>query len=55
MAYSTVEGCGPEMEVTRVPCLSDNYAWLLHEPKSKLTAIVDPSEFKPVDKALRQK
>lgn len=55
MSATTVESCGPEMEVTRIPCLSDNYVWLLHEPKSKRTAVVDPSEFAPVVDALSQK
>lgn len=40
------------MEVVRVPCLSDNYVWLLHEEKSSLTAVVDPAEVKPVVEAL---
>eukprot|EP00803_Ostreobium_quekettii_P009110 evm.model.scf_993.2 EVM.evm.TU.scf_993.2 scf_993:10236-15555(-) len=42
------------LEVHRVPCLVDNYAWLLHEPKAGLTAIVDPSEVQPVVEALRK-
>ncbi|GIL71424.1 hypothetical protein Vretimale_2710 [Volvox reticuliferus] len=39
--------CGA-MEVIRVPCLSDNYVWLLHEPSSARTAVVDPAELHPV-------
>lgn len=27
-------------QIERVPCLSDNYAWLLHEPSAGLTAVV---------------
>eukprot|EP00882_Tetradesmus_deserticola_P001942 GHRQ01002081.1.p1 GENE.GHRQ01002081.1~~GHRQ01002081.1.p1 ORF type:complete len:357 (+),score=115.04 GHRQ01002081.1:57-1127(+) len=43
------------MEVVRVPALSDNYVWLLHEPKSGLTAVVDPSEAPPVTAALKER
>lgn len=52
---------GPELvasdvlEIHRVPCLADNYAWLLHEPKAGLTAIVDPSEVQPVVNVLKEK
>lgn len=40
------------LQIERVPCLSDNYAWLLHEPTSQCTAVVDPSEAGPVRAAL---
>ena len=36
------------MEITLVPLLTDNYGYLLHDPSSKETAIVDPSEAAPV-------
>jgi hydroxyacylglutathione hydrolase len=36
------------MEIALVPLLTDNYAYLLHDSKSKDTAIVDPSEAAPV-------
>ncbi len=35
-----------------VPCLKDNYAYLVHDAAAGLTAIVDPSEPDPVDAAL---
>src|ERR1700749_567508 len=38
-----------------VPCLKDNYAYLVHDADSGLTAIVDPSEPDPVDAALARK
>jgi hydroxyacylglutathione hydrolase len=40
------------LEIKLVPCLKDNYAYLVHDPDAKLTAIVDPSEPEPVRKAL---
>lgn len=42
-------------EIERVPCLSDNYVWLLHQPSTGLTAAVDPSEAGPVSSALQRK
>lgn len=41
------------LEIERVPCLNDNYSWLLHEPTTKATAVVDPAEVAPVVEALR--
>lgn len=38
-----------------VPCLSDNYAYLIHDPRDGLCAVVDPSEPKPVKRALSAK
>ena len=37
-----------------VPCLKDNYAYLVHEPATKSVAVVDPSETAPVVAALKQ-
>jgi len=36
------------MEIVRIPALSDNYIWLVHEPGSGETAVVDPAEAAPV-------
>lgn len=38
--------------VEPVPCLQDNYAYLVHEPADGVTAVVDPSEAAPVSAAL---
>ncbi len=40
------------LEIELVPCLKDNYAYLVHDPDAGLTAVVDPSEPDPVRKAL---
>ena len=40
------------LSVELVPCLTDNYAYLLRDSHSDLCAIVDPSEPGPVKKAL---
>jgi hydroxyacylglutathione hydrolase len=40
------------LNIHLVPCLSDNYAYLVHEPATNSVAIVDPSEAAPVFAAL---
>jgi hydroxyacylglutathione hydrolase len=36
------------IEIARIPVLSDNYVWLVHEPESGETAAVDPAVAEPV-------
>ena len=36
------------LEVVRIPVLSDNYVWLVHEPVSRATMVVDPAVADPV-------
>jgi hydroxyacylglutathione hydrolase len=36
------------LEVVRIPVLSDNYIWLVHEPASGATMVVDPAVAEPV-------
>jgi hydroxyacylglutathione hydrolase len=40
------------LAIEPVPCLSDNYAYLIHDSASGLCAVVDPSEPGPVKNAL---
>jgi hydroxyacylglutathione hydrolase len=40
------------LEIAPIPCLSDNYAWLLHDTVTKTTAVVDPGEAEPIGRAL---
>lgn len=40
------------LDVTLVPCLSDNYAYLVEDREAGLCAVVDPSEAEPVVAAL---
>jgi hydroxyacylglutathione hydrolase len=42
------------MQVTIVPCLTDNYAYVLLAPGSKRAVVVDPGESEPVERALRE-
>ncbi|KAK3262198.1 Glyoxalase 2-5 [Cymbomonas tetramitiformis] len=52
---STATDVTASFQIELVPCLSDNYAYLLHEPRAGLTAIVDPSEAGPVLETLKQR
>jgi len=36
------------MEIVRIPVLNDNYVWLVHEPESGETMVVDPAVAAPV-------
>ena len=42
------------MNIELIPCLSDNYSYLIYEKTSKLVAIVDPSEFKTCDNIIKK-
>ncbi|MEM7317488.1 MAG: hydroxyacylglutathione hydrolase [Pseudomonadota bacterium] len=41
------------LEILTVPCLSDNYAFLLHAPQSGLTVLVDAPEAAPIEQVLK--
>ncbi len=41
-----------KFEIQPVPCLRDNYAWLAFDRDEGVCAVVDPSEAKPVMRAL---
>jgi hydroxyacylglutathione hydrolase len=43
-----------QMKIELVPCLKDNYAYLIHDPDANTTGIVDPSEAEPVLSALKR-
>ena len=40
-------------EVIVIPCLSDNYTYLVRCHRSEMTAIIDPGEAAPVIKELQ--
>jgi hydroxyacylglutathione hydrolase len=42
-------------EVTPIPCLKDNYAYLLRCPSTGQTGVVDPSAAQPILKVLRDR
>ncbi|PSB16267.1 hydroxyacylglutathione hydrolase [filamentous cyanobacterium CCP2] len=42
------------MQIHRLPALSDNYIFLLHDPDRRIAAVVDPAEAAPVLQCLQQ-
>ena len=42
------------MNIEIIPCLDDNYSYLLHDEVSNTIAIIDPSEFTPCDKIINK-
>lgn len=40
------------LQVVRVPCLRDNYGWILRCPETGVTALVDTPEVEPLEAAL---
>ena len=43
------------MQVTPIPCLTDNYAYIINDSNSKIVGVIDPSEAKPVIAFLKKK
>ena len=43
------------MEIEIIPCLNDNYSYLIKDDQTNTVAIIDPSEFDPCDKKINQK
>ncbi|KJZ21173.1 hydroxyacylglutathione hydrolase [Loktanella sp. S4079] len=47
-----MENTSSTLELVTVPCLSDNYAFLVHNPETKETALIDAPESAPIQAAL---
>jgi len=43
------------MQITPIPCLTDNYAYIINDNNFKTIGVVDPSEAKPVISFLKEK
>jgi len=43
------------MQITPIPCLTDNYAYIIHDKNSGVVGVVDPSEAKPIISFLTKK
>ena len=43
------------MHLEIIPCLNDNYSYLIKDDQTNTVAIIDPSEFDPCDKKINQK
>ena len=42
------------MEIKIIPCLSDNYSYLIFDKNRKIACVIDPSEAKPIIKAVNE-
>ena len=42
------------MKIEIIPCLNDNYSYLIKDDQTDTVAIIDPSEFGPCDKKINQ-
>tara|TARA_Y100000590_G_C15458456_1_gene915521 strand:+ start:123 stop:884 length:762 start_codon:yes stop_codon:yes gene_type:complete len=43
------------MQIIPIPCLTDNYAYLIHDSSLKTVGVVDPSEASPIINFLKKK
>ncbi len=43
------------MQIIPIPCLTDNYAYIINDNISKIVGVVDPSEATPVIAFLKKK
>ena len=43
------------MDIEIIPCLNDNYSYLIRDGQTNTVAIIDPSEFVPCDEKVNQK
>ena len=43
------------MQIIPIPCLIDNYAYIIYDSQSKMVGVVDPSEANPVVNFLKKK
>ena len=43
------------MEIEIIPCLYDNYSYIISDKESKKVAVIDPAEFDLIDKIIIKK
>ena len=43
------------LNIEIIPCLNDNYSYLLCDKSTNSVAIIDPSDFNPCDKIINKK
>ena len=43
------------MNIEIIPCLNDNYSYLINDDQTNTVAIIDPSEFGPCDEKINEK
>ncbi|KAH8484322.1 hypothetical protein H0E87_028678 [Populus deltoides] len=53
--FCSVSNMSSSLQIELVPCLKDNYAYLLHDVDTGTVGVIDPSEAAPVIDALSRK
>ena len=43
------------LNIDIICCLQDNYSFVIHETKSNTIAVIDPSDYEPIDKFIKKK
>ena len=43
------------LNIEIIPCLNDNYSYIIQDEKTNLVGVVDPSDFDPIDSFLSKK
>ncbi len=43
------------MQIIPIPCLTDNYAYIINDVNSQIVGVIDPSEASPVIAFLKKK
>ena len=44
-----------KINIEIIPCLNDNYSYLVYEEETKTVSIIDPSDFEPCDQIIKSK
>ncbi|XP_018487939.1 probable hydroxyacylglutathione hydrolase 2, chloroplastic [Raphanus sativus] len=52
--FCSVPNISSSLHIELVPCLADNYAYILHDEDTGTVGVVDPSEAAPVMNALKK-
>ena len=42
------------LNVNIVPCLQDNYSFIIHDTETNTVGVVDPSEFNPIENFIKK-
>ena len=43
------------LQVNIIPCLQDNYSYVIEDSSANMVGVIDPSEFKPIDNYIKKK
>jgi hydroxyacylglutathione hydrolase len=43
------------LNINILPCLQDNYSFIIHDTETNTVAVIDPSEFEPVNNFIKKK